>query len=112
MLNVLSKYFIAVRRVQHNLIKYLVCEFGPSSFKQVSHCMTRLSHWRIIFIKNLAVLKDQIDVILKLISAFVSAKEMPLKEMFNLQFIKETYMPSLSFFLMVEMSMGTRMIFL
>ena len=47
-----------------------------------STCST-FAHWRIIFVKNLAVLKDHIDVILELISAFVSATEMPLNEMFQ-----------------------------
>ena len=36
-------------------------------------------------------MKDQIDIILELIPAFVSAKEMPLTEMFNLQFMRDLH---------------------
>jgi len=51
--------------------KDLTGQVRPSFLEESFHIPSTFTHWRIIFIKDLAVLKDQIDVILKLISAFV-----------------------------------------
>ena len=45
----------------------------PSFLKESFHVPSTLSYRRIILVKDLTVLKDKTDVILKLVSAFVSA---------------------------------------
>jgi len=44
----------------------------PSFLKESFHVPSTLSYRRIILVKDLTVLKDKTDIILKLVSAFVS----------------------------------------
>ena len=82
--------------------------------EEVLHIFPTFSDRGVVFIENLTVLEYSLNILLEIIFPFVSKRECFVKEIFCpiLSQINQTYIPSLSFFLMVEMSMGTLMIFL
>ena len=79
--------------------------------EEVLHIFPTFSDRGVVFIKNLTVLEYSLNILLEIIFPFVSKIKYCYRNP-NLSQINQTYIPSLSFFLMVEMSMGTLMIFL
>ena len=89
------------------------CEVCPPSLEEVLHIFPTFSDRGVVFIENLTVLEYGLNILLEIIFPFVSKRKYSFKIFYSiLSQINRTYIPSLSFFLMVEMSMGTLMIFL